>query len=247
MRAANLILNNLTMKNNTFEFHKSYIKFYLLFFIVISIAILTPHIVHGHLWIPEEFAQSVVLGIDMIIAYFFYSLYLRDVAKIKEDKERIESNLLDAYKHVGSVNRKNEILGKFLEFMNDQNDNFSDKDIFQYLMREILVSVAKANKGLLRFVDAETSRTIKEYQYHKDGDQFVIKVSNKQLLSGQFKDTDNIRFLESSISQSGIKCFLFYEPSQKEMPDKNFIKSLVNQAYLLFLANQKKQLSYKNF
>ena len=229
------------MENN-FKLNKSYIKFYILFLAVAIVALLTPHIIHGHVFIPREYAQSAVLAIDIILGYIFYILYRRDVERIQRENKHMEKVIMDAYKHVGDTNRKNEILGKFLEFLNQKDDYPSDKDIFHHLMQNIIVSVAKSDKGLLRFVDSKTSRTIKEYHFHKDGDQFVVRVSNKLLLSGKHNKSDKICVLESSISKNGIKAFLCFESRENTNRDNDFIKSLINQVYLLFLVNNKKQL-----
>lgn len=229
------------MKNN-FKLNKSYIKFYLLFIAVIIVALLTPHIIHGHVLIPREYAQSAMLAIDIILGYTFYILYRRDVEHIQRENSHMEKIIMDAYRHVGDTNRKNEILSRFLEFLNRGEDYPSDKDIFQHLMQNIIVSVAKSDKGFLRFVDSKTSRTIKEYYFHKDGDQFVVRVSNKLLLSGKHNNFNKICVLESSISKNGIKGFLCFESRENANKDKDFIKSLVNQVYLLFLANSRSNL-----
>jgi hypothetical protein len=227
---------------NYFKLNKSYIKFYILFLAVIIVAVLTPHIIHGHVLIPREYAQSTVLIIDIILGYIFYILYRRDVDRIQKENTHMEKVIMDAYKHVGDANRKNEILGRFLEFLNRGEDYPSDKDIFQHLMQNIIVSVAKSDKGFLRFVDSKTSRTIKEYHFHKDGDQFAVRVSNKLLLSGQNNNSNKICILESSISKHGIKGFLCFETGKNVNRDNDFIKSLVNQVYLLFLANNRSRL-----
>lgn len=225
-----------------FNLNKSYLKFYILFATLSIVALLTPHIINGHIFVPRQYAESALLAIEMIIGYVFYILYRRDVERVQAENRQMEENLLNAYKHVGVINHKNEILGKFLEFLNKKDNYPTDKDIFYHLMQNIIVSAAKSNKGGLRFIDSKTSRTVKEYQFHKDGDQFVVRVSNKLLLSGKYNGSDGICVLESSIDKNEIKAFLCFDSRENVNRDYDFIKSLINQVYLVFLANYKKQL-----
>jgi hypothetical protein len=213
-----------------------------LFLLVFAVALITPHAIQGHVLIPKEYAQSAVLAIDVVLAYIFYILYRRDVERVEKENKRIGEDLLGAYKYFGEVNRKNEILGRFLIFLNQYDDYPSDQDIFEHLMKSIFVSVLQSDKGLLRFVDSGSSRTVKEYQFHKEKDKFAIRISNKVLLSGKHNNSDSVFVIESGISKNGIKCFLCYEKKDDVERDDKFIQSLVNQVYLLFLASNKTRL-----
>ena len=73
---------------------RSKIKLYILLGVVISIAILTPHIVYGHVLIPERYAESAVLMLDLLLAFVFYRVYRYDVNKISRDKSSIQQNYL---------------------------------------------------------------------------------------------------------------------------------------------------------
>lgn len=221
---------------------KSKVKLYYLFGIVALIAILTPHIVHGHILIPERYAESVILILDLLLAYVFYLVYKRDVNKINQDKSIVQQNLLASYKYIGQSNIQLDLFNQFINSLSPrQNGNkLKEKNIFQDLLQTMVSSVAKASKGLIRFIDADGKRTIKEYSFHKDGDQFVVKLSNIEALDhNEIKSpTGDVKVIQSDYNNSKIKCVFCYSSHQsKSKVDYKLLKTLLNQIHLLFLVS----------
>ena len=219
------------------------LKFYILFSIVFIIAILTPHIVHGHVLIPQQYAQSTVLLLDLILAYIFYQIYKREIYKINLNKKIIEKNLNDSYKYIGVSNNKMELINKFVNSFAKlpKSKSQKEKEIFSELLMTLVCSVAKSNKGLLRFIDAKQQKTLKEYSYHCEGDQFVVKLPNSKILQSNNYNIDNseLNVLQSDITNTNTKCVLCYKKNQKEKIDYKLLKILINQVHLLFLTNNK--------
>ena len=73
------------------------VKFGLLFGLVALIAVSTPHLLPGHVIVPEEYAQSIVLFLNLAMAAVFYHLYKKDLEKIAREKEKTEEQLIDSY------------------------------------------------------------------------------------------------------------------------------------------------------
>jgi hypothetical protein len=133
---------------------KSRAKLYGLLGIVVLIAILTPHIVHGHVLIPERYAESVILLLDVLLAFIFFLVYRRDVNKINLDKALVQQNLLASYKYIGQTNTQLELFNQFINSLSPkQNINsLKEKNIFYELLKTMVNSVAQGKKGLIRFV-----------------------------------------------------------------------------------------------
>ncbi len=219
------------------------IKFYFLFGLVFIIAILTPHLVHGHVFIPVKYAQSAVLFLDLIMAYIFYLVYKREIDKINHDKRRIKEDLLDSYKYIGKVNRQVDLFKKFINFLslNKDKNKFKGKNIFDDLLTTMMNSVAKSDKGLIRFINKDSGRTIKEFFYHKEGDQFVVKLSNAKLIKEDLdfnelvNDNGEINIVSSDYDYLKIRCILCYTKKEEGNTDIELLKTLLNQIHLLFL------------
>ena len=220
----------------------SKVKLYFLFGIVVIIAVLTPHIIQGHVLVPEKYAESAIFLLDLILAYIFYFIYKRDVKKISQDKKIIEKNLLASYKYIGKTNMQIELLNQFinsLSHMTDQ-DKKKEKNIFLDLLRTMVSSVAKSDKGLIRFINAEQAKTIKEFSYHKQGDQFVVRLSNLEALNQkeQFIQNNNINIIQSDYDNSNIRCIFCYSNNLGNAKiDNKLLKTLLNQIHLLFLVS----------
>jgi hypothetical protein len=213
------------------------IKFFFLFGLVLVIAILTPHIMHGHLYVPEEYAQSIILILDLIMAFVFYLLYQKETTKLKQEKKLVENNLIDSYQYIGQINNKMRLINNFnrpLEKLN--KNNLGEKELFQEYLQNIIVSLAFSDKGFIRFIEAESKRTIKEFYYHQRGDQFVAKLSNQEIIDEAQPFGTKVQVIESDYTQAKIRCVLCYSRLSEKKVDLQLMKNLINQAHLLFLA-----------
>lgn len=218
------------------------LKFVLLFILFAIIAVLTPHIIQGHILIPEEFAESVLIFADIVLAYIFYLIYRHDIKKINEAKQKVEKSLLDSYQYIGQINSERELMDHFmgLIFLRDYQDK--PKEHINILLANLLVTVAKSDRGLLRFIDNENKNTIREFFYHKEGDQFVTKLSNASLVEGDLEiyNHNGIQVIKSGLEDKKIICVLCFKKKVGEEIDIKMLKLLLNQIHLLFLlANTK--------
>jgi len=228
-------------------FYRSYNEVWFLFVIVIIIAILTPHILHGHVLLPEKYAQryaeSIALLLDLALAFMFYSIYRRDIGKIREEQTRTEENLIDSYEYIGKANGQIDLFRRFINFFLFKKENGGKQaEVFNSLLITIMNSVAKSEKGFIRFIDAGNGRTIKEFTFHKNGEQVKIKLPNAKVIKKDFnfekviENGEEINIVASDLDDSRVKCVLCYIKNQEEETDLNLLKTLLNQVHLLFLA-----------
>ena len=157
--------------------------------------------------------------------------------------ENIEKNLNESYKYIGISNNKMELINKFADSFTKlpKSKNKKEKEIFSELLMALVCSVAKSKKGLIRFIDAKKQKTLKEYSYHKDGDQFIVKLPNSKVLQNNNYNINNtdLNVIQSDIANTHTKCVLCYKKNPKEKIDHKLLKILINQIHLLFLTNNK--------
>jgi len=231
-------------------FFKTYKRYYFLFSIIVIVAIITPHILHGHLLIPkqyaQEYSQSIIFLLDLILIYIIYFIFKDQIKKIKREKEKTEERLLDSYKYIGEANRQLNLFDKFINFFSIRQNpaKVKEKKIFNELLKTIINSVVKSDKGLIRFTEVDKKRTIKEFSYSKDGNPFIIRLSNAKIIEkksnpGDLTDNKKIKIISSDYTNSNIKCVLCYPKKQKEDKeniDIKLLKNLIKQIHLLFIA-----------
>lgn len=218
-------------------------KFYILFGIVFLVAILTPHIVHGHIFISEKYAESAILFLDIILAYVFYLMYKREMKKADKEKRKTEEDLLDSYKYIGKANVHASMLRKFVNFISLRycdKKKFNEKKVFNNLLSIIVVSFLKVNNGAVRFIDKKSGNTVGEFFYNKSEQEFKIKLSNNEIIHNKIISNKKINIIKSDYKNGEIICVFYYNKNINEEVDVNFLKTLINQMHLLFLSNYHK-------
>jgi len=221
---------------------KTNIKLGLVFGITLIAAVLTPHIVYGHVLISEKYAQSIILLLDLTVAFMFYFIYRKEVNDINEEKREVEESLIASYKYIGRTNVQIDLYDKFINFFSGKGikNKSEEKKVFGDLLKIMINSVTKADKGLIRFVEVKAGRTVKEFSYHKDGDQFIARIPNKDIIASRqsrFVENNKFYLMQSDYIDVRIICIFCFAKKNKEKFDKQLLKTLVNQIHLLFLVN----------
>jgi len=233
----------------TYIFYQIYKKFYFLFEMIIIVVIASPHILYGHLLIPEEFTrkheQLIALILYLPLTYIIYFILKQQIDNIKDINKKISKTLIDSYQYIGKINREVNVIDKFINFFSfgqGLNKN-KEKDIFNELLKNIINSVVKTNKGLIRFIKTSNNRTIKEFYYSKDNNPFIVKLSNNQIMRKKFNTNKRIKRRDTEVVlsdhiDSNIRCALCYPRRLKNSKidiDMKLLKNLLKQIHLLFL------------
>lgn len=217
------------------------IKFFILFGLVLIIAMATPHIVHGHVFVAQKYAQSIILFLDLLLAYSFYLFYKHDVKKIKEKKKLAEKELQNSYQYIGKINNQKKLFEQFMGLSAGEGDDSAEKEtkMLMPLFLNITVSVLRSRKAMLRFIDRKSARTLKEFNYHFDGDQFSVKLSNQKVLGGERDSLVGGKGIHVLVGNNNLRviCALCYDTEGKdEDQNKQMALALLNQIQVLFLA-----------
>jgi hypothetical protein len=111
---------------------------------------------------------------------------------------------------------------------------------FQKLIGIASVSVAKSDRGLLRFVDIETGRTVKEFMFILGDEQSynVLTIGNKELLAvanGARHTSTEPLIVATSDCTAKVKAFLVipnvHERISEDIP---IIQAIVDQGQMLY-------------
>lgn len=217
-------------------------RFFIIIIVSFFVAILTPHLIRGHILLPEDYAESSLLLMDIAVAYIFYRMYLRDMEKINHEKNKIENQLIDSYRYIGETNNKMELFSQFINLLSQETIPSDSKYLFNSLLKNLVVSVVKTNQGVLRFVARDSYRTLSEFGYYPSDDIKPIKLSNKESIEHEynFLEKDGVAVVKSS-NNGRIVCLFSYPNTAAEEIDSQLIATLINQIHLLFLATNSEE------
>ena len=168
------------------KFVRHRIRFGALFALVVMAAVSTPHIVHGHFIVPERFGQSAVILLDVLVFLIILYFYQGETRKLTAEKNAGERLLSDSYHYIGKTNRTMDVISQFMNVPVGPTDKRKEKETFTYLLSVLLVTILKAERGTLRFVNKATWRTVAEYHFSSSGEPFKAKIPNKDLVSEKY-------------------------------------------------------------
>lgn len=220
-------------------------KFIKLIYIILFLAlILHPHFISGHVWIfPKAYAQSLITIFILGIAFLIYFLHQRDIKRKEKELQSVNQELSDKFKYIGDINRQLALLKNFTSDLLS-NPKFSKKEkhqIFQELLATALVSVAKVNWGLLRFVNIESGKTVKEFIF-TNKEYVVMKngIGNKELLRlreqpAAIKLLEDLFVIPTTEQQAVIQGYLVFPKPVDPVEDERWIlQAITDQAQLFF-------------
>lgn len=212
---------------------------------IIAIAALVPHIFKGNtiswLPIPENYEQSAVILMESFLVVIFYRMYRRKMHGLTAEREEIERSLKSSYEHIGKVNNELELLRNFITtYPANGLGKMEEKNSYEKLLAYMLVSVAQASEGFIRFIDIRTGKTLKEFRYSEGENRYLnMKLSNSLVASGKLDDASgkNVEVVESYYQESPIKCVLCFPKKEKSF-DRSLLQLLLTHIHLLFLASR---------
>jgi len=235
---------------------------YITLFVLI---VLTPHFGIGHLFsIPERYAQSLASLALFGIAYVVYLLHRRDLRKKEEEKQELENRfsfsskeLNDAYRYIGSINRKLSILGAASSGLLEQpkGTRKNRHAILKELLTTAVTTLGNSSWGMFRFIHVEKGCTERELA-HITKEYVLLKsgISNKELMqarqtSGRIAETGDLYVIPTSDKDSPVQCFLILAKGENNIKAEiSTLRAIVDQAQLFYkyLSVNQKDIAQNN-
>lgn len=213
------------------------IAFYALFGILGIFILATPHIIVGHFFVSENYIQSLTIFVSISIGYLFHNFYQRKMQSLHAERAQAEKRMVHSFSYIGKMNNIIDIFKGFGRFFPHKEAGITEKEVFNTLLSNIVVSVAKADKGFVRFIDVKSGQTIKEFYFSQNRDDLRVRVSNATALEQKNNPADGISIIESDYRNTGVCCILCL-PEIKKI-DIELVRSLLNQTHLLYLVFKK--------
>lgn len=187
-------------------------------------------------WLP--YVEGVVNLLIVAFGALVYYLYERE-------RRVSESRLLEASKYIGAVNRKLPILKEITTDLlaGDMTSAKQKAKVFQKLVGLAAVTIAKSDRGLMRFIDIETGRTVKEFRYAlKSGHVSAAEsIGNKELLACETQaykrqnPSPNRLVIATSDRAAPIRAFLVIHNVRERIAGEiHTLQAIVDQGQLLW-------------
>jgi hypothetical protein len=221
-------------------------------FALLIIALVVQHelIMSGLYNIPEEYIESALTVFILLIAYFTYRLYKKELQEKEIEKKKLEDNLkstdeklLESFKYIGLVNVRLPLVKNITTDLlkNHSPREKNKKEIINQLLSMATTSIAKVEWGIFRFIDTQSKTTVKEFVYNPSGNSSLNKhIPNSELLlthekNLNFNTLENFSIIHTSDQETQIQCFFIFPKNQstptEELP---LLLAITDQAQLFF-------------
>lgn len=187
----------------------------------------------GPEWKPyiEGLANLIIVGIGILTFY----IYMRE-------QREFEHRFLETSTYIGAMNRKLPLLQNITtDLLSNGFTTAKQKNgAFEALLSLACSTVAQSHRGLLRFVEVGTGRTVKEFQYSLEDQRpdSAVTIGNKELLlcdSSSTRVTRTALHLVIAATDRGtsIRAFLVIPDARKETAEHiSILRSIVDQGQL---------------
>jgi len=222
--------------------------FLVVFFLLVISIIFTPLLVRGGLSIfPEEVLESILLLLQISVAWKIFRLYERtvknrekEIEKLEGEYQKREKELLEAFAYLGKVNVQISLIQSFLQKIKAPS---SRKEAESYVNEILSIALTLSGKkwATLRAIDAKTLQTVKEYWAKKNPEIDIsgIKISNKDIASwgeegSQCEKNGYCVYTSAGSSLSSLKvCLVFLNGEKMDRDIEGFLRATANQCEVL--------------
>lgn len=216
--------------------------------VLVIILLIQPHFVQGHLlFVPSLLLQSLITLIVLTIAFALYYFHQRDIQKKEQENRALQeevykagAKLLESFQHIGQLNTRLPLLYQLTtDLLKVERQTLKGrKHIFQTLLQLAVVSITKADWGILRFIEISKHRTVREFVFTKTSLP-EEPISNKQMLDALtttkgIHSWNGMSIIHSSDAHNFTHCFLILPETNTLIDEQPILQSIVDQAQILY-------------
>ena len=216
---------------------------FIVYLILFAALLLHPHFAKHIGPVPKPYVESV-LNIAIIgLGLLTYYLHQRELARQKQSLKASEAKLLESFKYIGFVNRQLPLLQQVSTDLlaNNTVAKQGKKTVFDILLAIAVVSIAKKKWGVLRFIAADSCKTVKEFIHTHNKALIASRISNRELVreAGQnnLTATQDFYIIHTSDQAAAVKAYLILPRGAGAAGLANeysVLQAITNQAQLFF-------------
>lgn len=199
------------------------------------VLLLIPWIIMEDLFsIAEEAWESITILFFLTLIYSAYHLYFKELKRLKSNIGNLEDRLQETFKYIGSVNLQiDEIKKAFVNFKKYPENKKEMQEMFDYFSEKI-INIINADWVVLKIIDIESGKTIRQNEYKREKDLKTMKIENHDILAGRcYLQTCTI--IRSGQENLRIKAACILPIKLKNREQELFVQSIINQIEMMFL------------
>lgn len=197
--------------------------------------------------IAKDVLQKIIVATLAAAIWLAAKLYQRNLDQIKriralkENNGQLEANLLDAVKHIGSVNIRMDAISSALNIKNYPKSKEEFKTALA-LFAEKIITIANTDWVMIRLVNTTNNQTIKEHVSQRGNtENKTPNIKNEMLIC---KKTDGCINISSDQETLTVKVFCLMPKIDLSKEQEELVKTMANQLEMLFIIYSSKY--YKN-
>lgn len=222
--------------------------FLFVFFILVVTIIFTPLLVQrGFSFLQEEFLETVLLFIQVSLAWKIFSLYEKtvkiregDIQKLEKEYQKREKELLETFAYLGKVNVQMSLIKSFLQKIKAPENKKEMKEYVEEILR-MAMTISGKNWIAARIINTKKFQTISEYWVASATGAHAedLKIGNREITEMEAdrklcSEKGYCVLSSSKTGSSGHKTFLvFLEDKKIDQEVMDFLKAAVNQCEVI--------------
>lgn len=222
---------------------------YWIYLTIFVLAVLVPDMI-GHeksvFFLREEQLEEILIFLLGMGGFLIFrwkekqsNIHLDEKIKIQKEAHQISKNLTSSYSYIGENNRKLDIMKNisFNLLEMDNQKNGQEKRFFDSVMEAIFI-LGKSKKFIIRFINTETQKTLRELKSRK---KMFLKVNNEDIINnlkkGRIFAESNYHFIITSprkINNVVSAIIISKNNQQQKLEDPDILKALASQSLFIF-------------
>lgn len=222
--------------------------FLLAFLVLVVTIIATPLLVtRGFSLFEEETLESILLLVQVSLAWNIFRLYEKAVARREEEIKKLESEyqkrekeLMETFTYLGKVNVQISMIKSFLQKMKVPAGK---KELKEYIdeVLQMALSLSKKEWLTVRIIQPKNFQTLSEYwaKVSEKTNTSEIKIGNKEIVDltkdkRQCNENGYCVLASAGSASSEYKAFMVFRNNEKiDQEVMEFLKAAVNQCEII--------------
>ena len=229
--------------------------YYYIFVVLLFSLALTPYIIKsGTLFLEEEYLEVILIIIQMFLGYLAFRLYkkeaennLKKVQKLQHHRDKLEKQLGDAFKYIGSVNVQMQEIKSIFSGIKKYPESKKDFKLIMHFLADKILGITDIDWVIFKIIDLNNFQTLKEYCGSR-GLSVLLKcdISNEDVVG---EKSDFYDIFKSDQENFNEKAFCIIPNKKLTNNQKIFIKAIINQLdmmFIIFSSSYYKEVPLKN-
>ncbi|OGF46666.1 MAG: hypothetical protein A2231_06000 [Candidatus Firestonebacteria bacterium RIFOXYA2_FULL_40_8] len=219
---------------------------FLVYFLTLFLSFALPFFITGGFWVHFVHYSTILLLFSLgVLLAILNKIEIFEIKKREKEKQEnlsaFTEELIDAYKHLGTVNRQLEMIKGLIGSSAFSHEEINRANLNKVLLNNLssVVASIRAKWGVLRFIDVEKGKTLSQFVFAPKGAENtkLPKIDNSDLIDylKEKKWHPKLFFVTPDEKDRRFVVLIILPKTKKLLEiDDTFLRIFTNQAQLIF-------------